>query len=200
MTITPKTTVHTLLKEHPFLLDFLAGYNPEFKKLTNPVMRRTMGRMATLDTVARQGNVPLNQLMNDIASEIEAKTGSRPSITDTPGIESIDPARLEELHAIVKELHAGKSVEEVKPRFEELSKDGRIIGIPLRDKALVRSEFRDLLVRHGVRTRLDFDSDLIVVGRCANLVYSWYDRPISVRIPERRKPIEMGPSEYRFAR
>ena len=37
MTITPKTTVHTLLKEHPFLLDFLAGYHPEFRKLTNPV-------------------------------------------------------------------------------------------------------------------------------------------------------------------
>jgi len=33
MTITPKTTVHTLLKEHPFLLDFLAGYHPEFKKV-----------------------------------------------------------------------------------------------------------------------------------------------------------------------
>ena len=46
MTITPKTTVHTLLKEHPFLLDFLAGYHPEFVKLTNPVLRATMARMA----------------------------------------------------------------------------------------------------------------------------------------------------------
>ena len=65
--ITPKTTVHTLLKEHPFLLDFLAGYHPEFKKLTNPVLRKTVGRMATLDAVAEQANVPLNQLMNDVA-------------------------------------------------------------------------------------------------------------------------------------
>ena len=84
MTITPKTTVHTLLKEYPFLLDFLAGYHPEFKKLTNPVLRRTVGRMATLDAVAEQGNVPLNQLMLDIAAEIEAKTGSRPEIADKP--------------------------------------------------------------------------------------------------------------------
>ena len=28
LTITPKTTVHTLLKEYPFLLDFLAAYHP----------------------------------------------------------------------------------------------------------------------------------------------------------------------------
>ena len=55
LTITPKTTVHTLLKEYPFLLDFLAEYHPEFKKLANPVLRKTVGRMATLDTVARAG-------------------------------------------------------------------------------------------------------------------------------------------------
>src|SRR5665648_1210444 len=53
MTITPKTTVHTLLKEYPFLLDFLAAYHPEFGKLTNPVLRRTIGRMAPLDKAAQ---------------------------------------------------------------------------------------------------------------------------------------------------
>src|SRR5665647_1445096 len=47
MTITRKTTVHTLLKKYPFLLEYLAAYHPEFGKLTNPVLRRTMGRMAT---------------------------------------------------------------------------------------------------------------------------------------------------------
>ncbi len=120
MTITPKTTVHTLLKEHPFLLDFLAGYNPEFKKLTNPVLRRTMGRMATLDTVARQGNVPLNQLMNDIAAEIEAKTGGSPT-SQTRRASTPSTLRVSRNSTpIVKELHAGKSVDEVKPRFEEL--------------------------------------------------------------------------------
>jgi len=63
MTITRKTTVHTLLKEYPFLLEYLAAYHPEFGKLTNPVLRRTMGRMATLDKAAQLANVPLNQLI-----------------------------------------------------------------------------------------------------------------------------------------
>jgi len=147
MTITPKTTVHTLLKEHPFLLDFLAAYNPEFKKLTNPVMRRTMGRMATLDTASQMGNVPLNQLMNDIASEIAAKTGSRPLIADTPGVDTIDPARLEELHAIVKDLHAGKSVEEVKPRFEELIQDVEATEIAAMEQKLIEGGVPDSEVK-----------------------------------------------------
>jgi hypothetical protein len=36
VTLTPKTTIHTLLKEYPFLLEFLTAYGPEFRKLTNP--------------------------------------------------------------------------------------------------------------------------------------------------------------------
>jgi len=137
MTITPKTTVHTLLKEHPFLLDFLADYHPEFKKLTNPVLRRTVGRMATLDTVAEQGNVPLDQLMNDIAAEIEKKTGTRPQIANVADAETIDPARLEALHAIVRDLHAGRSVDEVRPRFEELIADVEATEIAAMEQKLI---------------------------------------------------------------
>jgi uncharacterized protein len=115
LTLTPKTTIHTLLKQYPFLLDYLADYHPEFKKLTNPVLRRTVGRMATLDTVAEQGNVPLNKLVDDIAAEVEKQTGARPPVADVADAQTIDPARLEALHRIVKDLHAGKSVAEVKP-------------------------------------------------------------------------------------
>jgi DUF438 domain-containing protein len=147
MTITPKTTVHTLLKEYPFLLDFLAGYHPEFRKLTNPVLRRTVGRMATLDTVAEQGNVPLNQLTDDIAAEIEKQTGTRPPIADVADAETIDPARLNELHAIVKDLHAGKSVEEVKPRFEELIADVEATEIAAMEQKLIEGGVPDTEVK-----------------------------------------------------
>ena len=147
LTITPKTTVHTLLKEYPFLLDFLAGYHPEFKKLTNPVLRRTVGRMATLDTVAEQGNVPLNRLTDDIATEIERQTGTRPPIADVADAQTIDPARLEELHAIVKDLHAGKTVEEVKPRFEELIADVEATEIAAMEQKLIEGGVPDSEVK-----------------------------------------------------
>jgi DUF438 domain-containing protein len=147
MTITPKTTIHTLLKEYPFLLEFLAEYHPEFKKLTNPVLRRTVGRMATLDTVAEQGNVPLNVLTQDIADEVERETGTRPPIADVADAQTIDPARLDELHAIVKELHAGKTVEEVKPRFEELIQDVEATEIAAMEQKLIEGGVPDTEVK-----------------------------------------------------
>ncbi len=147
LTITPKTTIHTLLKEYPFLLDFLAEYHPEFKVLTNPVLRRTMGRMATLDKVAAQGDVPLNRLIDDIATEVEKRTGSRPPIADVADARTIDPARLAELHAIVKDLHAGKTVEEVKPRFEELIEDVEATEIAAMEQKLIEGGVPDTEVK-----------------------------------------------------
>jgi DUF438 domain-containing protein len=147
ITITPKTTVHTLLKEYPFLLDFLAEYHPEFKKLTNPVLRRTVGRMATLDTVAEQANVPLNRLTDDIATEIERQTGTRPPVADVADAQTIDPARLEALHGIVKDLHAGKTVEEVKPRFEELIQDVEATEIAAMEQKLIEDGVPDTEVK-----------------------------------------------------
>ena len=147
LTLTPKTTVHTLLKEYPFLLDFLAEYHPEFKKLTNPVLRRTVGRMATLDTVAEQGNVPLNRLTDDLATEIEKQTGTRPPIADVADAETMDPARLQALHDIVKDLHAGKTVEEVKPAFEELIADVEATEIAAMEQKLIEGGVPDSEVK-----------------------------------------------------
>jgi DUF438 domain-containing protein len=163
LTITPKTTIHTLLKEYPFLLDFLAAYHPEFKKLTNPVLRRTVGRMATLDTVAEQGNVPLNVLTQDIADEVERKTGARPPIADVADAETIDPARLAELHAIVKDLHAGKTVEEVKPRFEELIQDVEATEIAAMEQKLIEGGVPDTEVKRLCDVHVQVFADALAV-------------------------------------
>ena len=147
LTLTPKTTIHTLLKEYPFLLDYLADYHPEFKKLTNPVLRRTVGRMATLDAVAEQGNVPLNKLVDDIAAEVERMTGARPPVADVADAGTMDPARLDALHQIVKDLHAGKSVEEVKPAFEELIADVEATEIAAMEQKLIEGGVPDSEVK-----------------------------------------------------
>lgn len=146
-TLTPKTTIHTLLSHYPGLLDFLADYHPEFKKLTNPVLRRTMGRMATMDTVAEMGNVPLNRLIGDIAVEIERQTGTRPPVADVADAQTIDPARLEALHQIVKDLHAGKTVEEVKPLFEEVIADVEATEIAAMEQKLIEGGVPDTEIK-----------------------------------------------------
>ena len=151
--ITPKTTVGTLLKEYPFLLQFLAGYHPEFGKLTNPVLRRTMGRMATLEKAAQMASVPLNQLMSDVAGEIEAQTGARPPVADTAAAGGIDPARLEALKQIIRDLHAGHPMDELTARFGELIEDieaGEIAAMEQRliEEGMPESEVKRLCDVH----------------------------------------------------
>jgi DUF438 domain-containing protein len=123
MTITPKTTVHTLLKEYPFLLDYLVGYAPEFQKLANPIMRKAMTRIATIDHIASTANVPLNQLMIDLQAEVARVTGSKPEIRNEPGFAGADEARQDVLKSIIRDLHAGVPMEQLKERFATLIED-----------------------------------------------------------------------------
>jgi DUF438 domain-containing protein len=137
MVIAPQTTIHSLLGEYPFLAGFLAEYNPEFKKLANPVLRRTMGRMATLEKVAETGHVPLDRLQRDIAAEVARVTGQEPAVRTTAGFAGVDSARQDELKAIVKELHAGASPDDLKGRFAELIEDVEATEIAAMEQRLI---------------------------------------------------------------
>ena len=136
LALTPKTTIGTLLKDYPFLLGFLADYHPELKKLTNPVLRRTMGRTATLDKAATVSGVPLARLMSDLADEIARATGERPAVAHSAAA-AIDPARQEELKAIIAALHAGSTPDELKPRFAALIGDVEATEIAAMEEALM---------------------------------------------------------------
>jgi len=134
--LTPKTTIGTLLDEYPFLLSYLASYHPEFKKLTNPVLRRTVGRLATVEKAAGMAGVPTATLLADIGAHIAEKTGLRPDTAATAA-GGLDPARQEELKAIIRELHAGSTPEQVKPRFEALIENVEPTEIAAMEQALI---------------------------------------------------------------
>ncbi len=146
ITLTPKTTIGTLLDAHPFLLDYLAGYHPEFKKLTNPVARKTVGRFATLQRVADTAGIPVAGLLKDIAAEIGRQTGTVPQ-TGASAAAGVDPARQEELKSIIGELHAGKTADEVKPRFEALIQDIEATEIAAMEQALISEGLPDTEVK-----------------------------------------------------
>lgn len=135
-TLTPKTTIGTLLKDYPFLLDYLAGYHPEFARLTSPVLRRTVGRLATVEKAAGIAGMPADRLLADIADEVAAQTGQRPEVA-TRAAAGVDPERQGELKAIIKELHAGATPEEVQPRFTELIEDVEASEIAAMEQALI---------------------------------------------------------------
>jgi DUF438 domain-containing protein len=124
MPVTPKTRLDELLNEYPFLLDYLVNRSPKFAKLKNPIMRKTVGKTATLEQVAGFGDVPVESLLSGIEAEIARVKGERMDIDLEKAAPLADKkARLEVLKDIIRELHVGAEVEQQKKRFVALIKD-----------------------------------------------------------------------------
>jgi uncharacterized protein (DUF2249 family) len=67
--ITPDTRVAALLKEFPELEETLISMSPEFAKLRNPVLRKTVARVATLRQAAAIGDISLGEMINTLREE-----------------------------------------------------------------------------------------------------------------------------------
>jgi hypothetical protein len=68
--ITPKTKVLQLIESYPQLEDVLIKYVPAFSKLKNPLLRRTVAKIATLQQAASIGNVKTGDLINLLRKEV----------------------------------------------------------------------------------------------------------------------------------
>lgn len=68
--ITPKTKVFDIIEAYPELENILITYVPTFEKLKNPVLRRTVGKVATLQQAAIIGNVNIGELVNHLREKI----------------------------------------------------------------------------------------------------------------------------------
>ena len=68
--ISPKTKVLHLIEAYPHLEDILIGYVPAFEKLKNPLLRRTVAKIATLQQAATIGNVKVEDLINVLRKEV----------------------------------------------------------------------------------------------------------------------------------
>jgi hypothetical protein len=125
MEISANTKIDELLKEYPFLEDFLIGLSPKFKGLKNPIMRKTIGKVATLSKVAGFGGLELDDFLTALTAEIDRQTGvaatSDGSIPDGAGGTISDPEKKQAaLKEIIKALHAGEDMAVLKQRFGQL--------------------------------------------------------------------------------
>jgi DUF438 domain-containing protein len=123
MDLSPKTKVNDLLNQYPFLKDFLVRLNPEFKMLDNPIMRKTVGRLASLGKVAMIGGMDVKKLLDEVAGKIKKETNEVVSISYSEEDVDEQEVRLETLKGIIRELHAGRDAAAQKKKFEELIKD-----------------------------------------------------------------------------
>lgn len=144
--ITPKTKIHDLLEAYPELEDKLIAAAPQFKKLKNPILRRTIARVTTLSQAATIGSLKVETLVNElreaagqehteISSEGNASYNySRPGWFSTEAVvETIDIREMlnageqpvHEVLSAIKKLEPGKILEIIAP----------FLPAPLVDKA-----------------------------------------------------------------
>jgi hypothetical protein len=62
--ITPETKIAALLEQFPELEDILIEMAPEFKKLRNPILKKTVARVTSLRQAAALGKVTLSEMIN----------------------------------------------------------------------------------------------------------------------------------------
>jgi hypothetical protein len=87
--IAPKTKVAELVATYPQLEQVLIDYVPAFEKLRNPVLRRTVSRITSLQQAAIVGGVNVEDLVNNLRREVgqDLLTGSSRATytTERPG-------------------------------------------------------------------------------------------------------------------
>ena len=139
MRISGSTKVHDLLKEHPFLEDFLPAFDPKFEMLKNKMARATVGRVATLETAAGIAGVDVGRLLDAVANEIEKQTGSRPQLGKA--LENAGPdkeQRVELLKEIIGDLHDGGDVETAREMFAKALGDVEASEIAAMEEELIK--------------------------------------------------------------
>ena len=145
MELSPKTKIGALVAAYPFLLDYLAARSPAFEKLRNPLLLKTVAKIAPISQAASMGGLDETELLFGIAAEIYRTTGESVTVVgreggaataggaasesgaDDPGaVEPISHGpqgreqRVKVLKDIVMRLHKGEPVDEVRAEFHEL--------------------------------------------------------------------------------
>jgi len=83
ITISPKTRVGELLDSYPELESVLMDMSPAFEKLKNPILRKTVARVATLQQIAVVGKLKVEDIVNRLRKE----TGQSGEESGTPDVD-----------------------------------------------------------------------------------------------------------------
>jgi hypothetical protein len=75
ITVNAETKIGALLDAHPEMEQVLIGISPEFRRLQNPILRRTVAKVATLAQAARIAGIPTPDLVKSLRKALGYDTG-----------------------------------------------------------------------------------------------------------------------------
>jgi len=65
--ITPETRISTILKKDPAAIEVLTKISKHFKKLRNPLLRKTLAHRVTVKQAAQIGKVSVQAFLDQLA-------------------------------------------------------------------------------------------------------------------------------------
>ena len=108
--IGPETTVGALLEAYPELESVLIEMAPAFAKLRNPVIRRTVAKIATLEQAAKLGGISLQAMILRLRNESGQGAPELPVLQPGPELGPDDASWLT-AGLIVEEIDADAMLE-----------------------------------------------------------------------------------------
>ncbi len=136
MEITLDTKIYDLLKEYPFMEDELIRINPKFKKLKNPILRRTLTKIASIKQAAVVGGMEPIELLNAIRKAV----GQEPlqEVSQEERAQEEAPLWITQEPAAV--FSANELLDQGKNPLAEISKE--LKSLPEGSMILLRSDFK----------------------------------------------------------
>ncbi len=90
--ITPDTKVGALLEAYPGIEELLIARVPAFEKLRNPILRKTVAKVASLDQAARMGGIGVRELVCTLRKAVGQEPGDELPAEETASPPSSLPA------------------------------------------------------------------------------------------------------------
>ncbi len=167
--ITLQTTIAELLNDYEGMKDILIGINPKFKKLNNPILRRTLAKVATVKQAAFVGSMDPLELLNALrkavgqsqideriekvsepSSELPSWYEEPKAVLNANDLLAEDKNPLAEVVITFKKLKTGDIIELhadfwPEPLIEELEKKGYLVACQKVDEKLFKTFIKKAL-------------------------------------------------------
>jgi hypothetical protein len=160
--ITPKTKVGELLDNYPQLEEVLLQLSPAFASLKNPILRRTVAKVAALQQGAAIGGIKVEELVNKLRFEV----GQEPLFgdgTESEYIASESPAWFDASKVVIRfdarEIIAngGSPMNQILAETKTLN-PGEIYELTM---PFVPAPIIDMLIKQGFETASVDNQELI---------------------------------------